>query len=130
MSLFVPFWGKACQNLSRPGVPKTEAEMACVWRALDEDCSGFITICEFDEHCSRILKDFKHYVDKEYGSCVAAYRSADVNRDDKMSVVELGRLIQNCEQFKTRDDIRDLFDAPAREETKEVRSALLVPTPS
>jgi len=106
-------WGefaKACQSLARPGVPKTEAEMASVWRALDEDCSGFITICEFDASCSRVLKDFKHHVDKEFSSAVAAYRTADINRDDKITCVELHRLLHRSERFRNVEDVKALFD--------------------
>lgn len=75
-----------------PGVAKSEVEVAAVWRALDTDCSGWISIREYDQECGIALREFKLWADKAYGGVVAAFRAADYNSNGKLSVKELSKV--------------------------------------
>mmetsp|Transcript_105654 Transcript_105654/g.187879 ORF Transcript_105654/g.187879 Transcript_105654/m.187879 type:complete len:760 (+) Transcript_105654:54-2333(+) len=69
-----PKFQKACVRFARtytgrPGqnLPKTEEDIAAVWRVLDEDCSGWIALREFDEATYEAASSFKHWADATYG---------------------------------------------------------------
>eukprot|EP00931_Biecheleriopsis_adriatica_P052455 TRINITY_DN30510_c0_g2_i1.p1 TRINITY_DN30510_c0_g2~~TRINITY_DN30510_c0_g2_i1.p1 ORF type:complete len:793 (+),score=148.64 TRINITY_DN30510_c0_g2_i1:72-2450(+) len=63
----------ACASIPRTGrhaasLPKTEEEIAAVWRMLDEDCSGWIALREFDKPAFEAASRFKRWADHEHGS--------------------------------------------------------------
>lgn len=62
----------ACARIPRQGrfanlLPKTDKEVAAVWRMLDEDCSGWIALREFDQDVHEAASAFKNWCDKTYG---------------------------------------------------------------
>jgi Ca2+-binding EF-hand superfamily protein len=67
----------------------TEEEIATVWRALDDDCSGWIALKEFDVTCFKVLKRFKGWAQQEFGGVVIALKKLDDNANAKLSHWEL-----------------------------------------
>jgi len=73
----------ACAELSRGkrgklnGLPANEAEVCAVWRAMDEDCSGWIALREFDPVSFEALAEFKRWAVRAYGGAVRAFRHLD-----------------------------------------------------
>lgn len=69
-------WCGCCARVARsvsnsPTLPKTEKQMAAVWRALDQDCSGWIALREFDPQSFEALANFKRWLEKNHGGSVA-----------------------------------------------------------
>lgn len=69
-------WQQACRKISKKaptvaGLPKTEGQMAAVWRALDADCSGWIALREFDLTSFEALATLKRWVDREHCGSVS-----------------------------------------------------------
>jgi len=80
---FVPAIKKLTKQLAvkAPGLvmPKSEEEIATAWRAVDDDCSGWIALKEFDPDCFKCLKSFKEWAVREYGSVIGAMKKIDGN---------------------------------------------------
>lgn len=62
----------ACARIPRQGrfanlLPKTDKEIAAVWRTLDEDCSGWIALREFDQDVHEAASAFKNWCHKTHG---------------------------------------------------------------
>jgi Ca2+-binding EF-hand superfamily protein len=79
---------------SRPhdhGLPKTEQEMAAVWRALDSDCSGWISLREFDPPCFQVFAGFKRWADEHHAGVLRAFIAIDRfhNGNGRLTVGEL-----------------------------------------
>merc|ERR1719440_2422281 len=70
-------------------VPSNEEEVAAAWRALDDDCSGWIALKEFDQQCFRAFRDFKTWAVTEHGGCVAAMKRLDANGNGRLNSWEL-----------------------------------------
>lgn len=78
-------FNKACARIPRQGrfanlLPKTDKEVAAVWRTLDEDCSGWIALREFDQDVHEAAAAFKNWCDRTYGGIakfVAKLQSVD-----------------------------------------------------
>eukprot|EP00933_Yihiella_yeosuensis_P045065 TRINITY_DN40369_c0_g1_i1.p1 TRINITY_DN40369_c0_g1~~TRINITY_DN40369_c0_g1_i1.p1 ORF type:complete len:778 (-),score=146.49 TRINITY_DN40369_c0_g1_i1:188-2521(-) len=47
--------------------PRTEEDIACVWRMLDTDCSGWIALREFDKAAFEAASSFKRWADRVHG---------------------------------------------------------------
>mmetsp|Transcript_71909 Transcript_71909/g.161394 ORF Transcript_71909/g.161394 Transcript_71909/m.161394 type:complete len:416 (+) Transcript_71909:3-1250(+) len=58
-------------------LPRTEKEIAAVWRALDDDCSGWISLREFDRKSFEAVAAFKRWADRVHGGVVKAFRFLD-----------------------------------------------------
>merc|ERR1711972_85575 len=54
-----------------PGLPKTEEQVAATWRALDQDCSGWIALREFDSESFEIMASVKRWVDRAHGGMIS-----------------------------------------------------------
>eukprot|EP00930_Biecheleria_cincta_P060386 TRINITY_DN46047_c0_g1_i1.p1 TRINITY_DN46047_c0_g1~~TRINITY_DN46047_c0_g1_i1.p1 ORF type:complete len:800 (-),score=131.96 TRINITY_DN46047_c0_g1_i1:233-2632(-) len=75
----------ACAKIPRQGrfanlLPKTDKEVAAVWRTLDEDCSGWIALREFSQDVHEAAAAFKNWCDRTHGGIakfVAKLQSAD-----------------------------------------------------
>jgi Ca2+-binding EF-hand superfamily protein len=70
------------------GLPKTEQEIAGVWRALDDDCSGWISLREFDPPVWRAFAAFKRWADETHGGVIRAFHWID-NGNGRVSVSEM-----------------------------------------
>lgn len=100
----------------------TEKQLAMIWRTLDEDCSGWIALREFDPESSAVLEKAKRWLDRHHGGMVSkgllaatAYRSG-VYEEKKTGVVLQAsraalRSILRKEGGLTRDEIDLLLDA-------------------
>jgi len=94
------------------GLPKTEGEAAAAWRAIDQECSGWIALRQFDVKSHDALAEFKSWADRVHGGAVKAFRSLDgtgaSGSNAKLSETELKR----CTKCKDpcRADIEFLFD--------------------
>merc|ERR1719271_204336 len=80
----------AAKGLTDPlGEVRTEQQIAEIWRALDDDCSGWIALKEFDPPCFHAIKDFKTWAVQEHGGCVAAMKKLDANGNGRLNTWEL-----------------------------------------
>lgn len=85
----------ACNNLLRApvgmpdAIPKTEVEMAGIWRALDKDCSGWISLRDFDPVAYQALGSFRLWSQRRHGGVMPLFRSLDDNGNGKVSLTEL-----------------------------------------
>jgi hypothetical protein len=57
------------------GFPKTEYELACAWRALDTDRSGWISLLEFDPVGHESVAEFRRWTDRVHGGPLEAFRN-------------------------------------------------------
>mmetsp|Transcript_73869 Transcript_73869/g.161640 ORF Transcript_73869/g.161640 Transcript_73869/m.161640 type:complete len:713 (-) Transcript_73869:38-2176(-) len=73
-------------------IPRTEVEMAAVWRAMDVDCSGTASLREFDPAAYQALGSFRLWTHKHYGSVVQLFRELDDNGNGRVSLTELGAI--------------------------------------
>merc|ERR1712113_1236802 len=84
-------YSSVCKTLNRaavPGVPKTVEQMASVWRALDEDCGGWIALREFDLEAFDCVAGFKQWAMKDHGAVVHAFHALS-GRNQKLTESEL-----------------------------------------
>lgn len=69
-------------------LPRTEREIAAIWKALDRDCSGWIALREFDTPSFEAVSAFKRWADRVHGSVQKAFRALD-GSNCKLSEAEL-----------------------------------------
>mmetsp|Transcript_51342 Transcript_51342/g.81583 ORF Transcript_51342/g.81583 Transcript_51342/m.81583 type:complete len:812 (-) Transcript_51342:207-2642(-) len=95
---FVPACRKHARQAAHKGItglPVTEDELAVCWRALDDDCSGWIALKEFDPACFKVLKAFKLWAESEHGGVVKALKRLDDNENCRLSPWELRKSEKN-----------------------------------
>merc|ERR1740121_3258226 len=92
------------------GLPQTEAKMAAVWRAIDNDCSGWVALREFDVESFEALAEFKRWADRVHGGVIRAFRFLDSSGSSnaKLSVGEL--LKASRAEDSCTADLRYVFD--------------------
>jgi len=78
----------AISKTNAPGLPKTEEDIAGIWRALDKDCGGWIALREFDKESFDAVAQFKRWADETHGSVVQAFRQLG-GRNPKLTEAEL-----------------------------------------
>merc|ERR1719327_1754515 len=70
---------ETCKYLQRKsglhGLPKTEAQRAGIWRALDEDCGGWIALKEFDQESFECIATFKNWSLQNYGAVCTSFQA-------------------------------------------------------
>jgi len=106
---------KGCKELYRTAekvgdatLPKTDHEIAAVWRAFDRDCSGWLGLKEFDEEAFNAVAEFKRWAERAHGGVVRAFHSLDLSKNNKLSLKELscaGKGEDGC-----KGDLALLFD--------------------
>lgn len=96
-------------NKSGSGYFNTEQEIAGVWRALDEDCSGWISLREFDPISHGTLAEFKRWADSTYKGAIAAYHEIDGNSNGKLQLWELQKASKGPNGYK--GDVELLFES-------------------
>jgi len=89
------------------GLPQTADQIAGCWRALDQDCSGWIALREFDKESFQALASFKRWADESHGGVVNAFRNLDT-ANAKLSEAELKKAARGEKGFK--GDFELLFD--------------------
>lgn len=90
-------------------LPSTEQELASVWRALDIECSGAITLKDFDPAGYEAIAAFKRWVDRVHGGAKAAMRQLDGNGNGKLAKHEMRKILQEDDEFT--GDVDALFAA-------------------
>eukprot|EP00971_Amphidinium_carterae_P019939 392914-Amphidinium_carterae.1 len=87
-----PHFCEACRSVIKIGADGTWSveEMAGVWRALDNDCSGWIALQEFDEESYVALAEFRRWASQSYGSVLKAFHEM-AGRNAKLTAAELRR---------------------------------------
>jgi len=73
MTLHKPQFLKACTMIDWAG------DARLLWRALDRDDSGSITIDEFDPHGAQIFASFQRFILRRFGTVLAAFRAIDMD---------------------------------------------------
>lgn len=91
------------------GLPSTEEELAAVWRALDTDCSGWVSLKEFDPKTYQAISSFKFWADRVHGGSRAAFRYLDGNGNGKLGKSELAKVQNGQDPYVGKLDV--LFDA-------------------
>merc|ERR1711920_107795 len=103
---------KACSVMQRgnarsDSVPQKEADIARVWRAMDRDCSGWISMREFDWETFNLVATFKRWAQREYGRCARAISRIDKNGSGKIAAWELHEALKD--EGVSRADAELLF---------------------
>jgi hypothetical protein len=88
------------------GLPKNEAQRAGLWRALDEDCGGWISLREFDQESFDAISTFKVWAGKTHGASATAFQALTHNSAGKLSEAELEKC--HIEKFNMRLFIQGL----------------------
>lgn len=94
-------FGVACRFLRFKNV-------AGIWRALDEDASGFISLREIDQGSSDALLDFKEWAESTFGTIQRAFKVLDTNRTNSLSFPVFKRALKD---FGFEGDPRLLFQS-------------------
>lgn len=89
------------------GFPQTDLEIAGCWRAMDDDCSGWIALREFDEESFDALSGFKRWAQRAHGGAVQAFRNLD-SSSAKLTKADLRRAVKGEDGYK--GDLGLLFD--------------------
>jgi CRP-like cAMP-binding protein/Ca2+-binding EF-hand superfamily protein len=97
-----------------------------VWRALDEDQYGFISLQNIDSESARVLMDFKEWAEATFGSINFAFRVIDQDRNNAVSLPVFKR---NMQVFGFPGDVRLLFqslkpDVSGRQNSRDARLRL------
>lgn len=118
-----------CKRLAREASAKgfvnvlssKEEDIAAVWRALDDDCSGWIALKEFDPQCFRIFKGFKSWAEQEHGGVVSAFKALDANANGRLNAWELKKAENRPNGYP--GDVDALFDYLDLDKSKSLGEA-------
>eukprot|EP00449_Zooxanthella_nutricula_P055830 CAMPEP_0198577510 /NCGR_PEP_ID=MMETSP1462-20131121/118990_1 /TAXON_ID=1333877 /ORGANISM="Brandtodinium nutriculum, Strain RCC3387" /LENGTH=774 /DNA_ID=CAMNT_0044308793 /DNA_START=33 /DNA_END=2354 /DNA_ORIENTATION=- len=86
---------------------KFDGNTAAVWRVLDDDLSGVVTMKEYDLESFGILNSFKDWAELHFGSINHAFKQLD---EDKSGTVSFKELRGACRKLHWTGDVRVLFD--------------------
>eukprot|EP00746_Dinoflagellata_sp_MGD_P013357 gnl/MRDRNA2_/MRDRNA2_128836_c0_seq1.p1 gnl/MRDRNA2_/MRDRNA2_128836_c0~~gnl/MRDRNA2_/MRDRNA2_128836_c0_seq1.p1 ORF type:complete len:554 (-),score=104.52 gnl/MRDRNA2_/MRDRNA2_128836_c0_seq1:12-1673(-) len=89
-----------------------------VFRALDTDLSGWISLREIDEAAWDLLLKFKKYCEKRYGSVQRAFDKVDLNGNGSWSRKEFQKV--ECELDITEEEGETLFHGLALDGSKQI----------
>mmetsp|Transcript_30010 Transcript_30010/g.65531 ORF Transcript_30010/g.65531 Transcript_30010/m.65531 type:complete len:712 (+) Transcript_30010:46-2181(+) len=105
--IFCRRWAK-----SKPseGLPETEAQIAAVWRSLDDDCSGWIALREFDPPAFEVLASFKRWAMRTHGGVRDFFRKLDSDNEqaNRVTKVQLRKALKD--QGLDRESIDLLYE--------------------
>jgi len=85
-----------------------------VWRALDRDMTGFISLHKIDLDSAVVLQSFKEWSETTFGSVQHAFRALDTGGSSALSLPAFRRSLQN---FGYKADARVLFQSLKPEST-------------
>jgi len=84
-----------------------DGSAAAVWRHLDTDLSGTISMKEYDEESYHILDSFKEWAEVHFGSIQLCFKAVDEDQNGQISFKELKKA---CRKLRWVGDVRTLFD--------------------
>jgi len=84
-----------------------EGNVAGVWRHLDNDSSGYISMREYDLPSAQVLGSFKAWADRNFGGVVACLRALDEDRSGYVTFSELKRATSKTPWY---GDVRLLYN--------------------
>mmetsp|Transcript_28364 Transcript_28364/g.90243 ORF Transcript_28364/g.90243 Transcript_28364/m.90243 type:complete len:725 (-) Transcript_28364:174-2348(-) len=90
-----------------------------VWRYLDKNLSGSISLTEYDAPSAELLLSFKEWLDQSFGSVEYALKSMDTDGSGSLTFSELKRA---CKRLQWKGDVRQLFLCLDVDTTPGVRS--------
>uniref|UniRef100_A0A7S2PJW5 EF-hand domain-containing protein n=1 Tax=Zooxanthella nutricula TaxID=1333877 RepID=A0A7S2PJW5_9DINO len=91
-------------------LPRTEREIANVWRAYDQDTSGWISLGEFHKATFDVLVSFKLWAQSSHGGPSALFRKLDHNDNGRLSLDEFEGCYSMEDGRDFRGDIEAVFD--------------------
>jgi hypothetical protein len=99
---------------------------AGLWRALDQDNMGFISLKNIDNQSAQVLLDFKEWAEDTFGSIPFAFRVLDTTHSNAVSLPVFKRVLSD---FGFQGDARVLFqslkpDAGGRQCSRDARLRL------
>jgi len=97
-------WGEfkeACKKVGFNG------NIGGVWRHLDADTSGQISLQEYDPHSAEILASFKEWIENNFGCVEFAFRSMDTDGSGSVCFSELKRA---CHRLGWQGCPRQIFE--------------------
>jgi len=69
---------EACRALwmktATQSLPQSDMEIAAIWRALDQDCCGWISLAHFDSESYAAVREFKKWAEETHGTIHSAFR--------------------------------------------------------
>merc|ERR1719240_1097059 len=84
-----------------------------MWNVLDANCSGWVSLYEFDEKAYELLGGFKMWSEYIFGSVTGMFNAIDKNRGGDISWKEFSsRVLGYCTQYKinlSEEEVRYLF---------------------
>lgn len=83
-----------------------EGDVRMLWKGLDKDGSGIVSLQELDLRVAELLAKFKEFVTQEYGSCEVAFNAFDITNKRKMNEHEF---ISACRRNGFQKANRALF---------------------
>eukprot|EP00928_Gymnodinium_smaydae_P020502 TRINITY_DN1791_c0_g2_i1.p1 TRINITY_DN1791_c0_g2~~TRINITY_DN1791_c0_g2_i1.p1 ORF type:complete len:1251 (-),score=231.11 TRINITY_DN1791_c0_g2_i1:58-3738(-) len=83
-----------------------KGNMKKLWKELDQDGSGFITLDELDPEGSAAIKEFRHLAIEKYGNFLEAWGKFDSN---KTNSVDIDEFVTGCADLGYSKDARKLF---------------------
>ncbi|CAJ1361746.1 unnamed protein product [Effrenium voratum] len=105
--------GNKAQVQTTANFPRSDAEIAAVWRAMDKDCTGYIQLRDWDSKSHLSLSEFKTWAERTHGTVTAAFRALDVGGNGvtsncKLSLTELKKCTKGPDGCKA--EVEFLFD--------------------
>lgn len=85
-----------------------KGDIAGVYRSLDSDLSGFVTLKEIDPEASDQIVAFKIWCDEEFGSVKTCFKFFDKDGSDELSYTEFKR---SCASYGCPVNAKRLFSA-------------------
>jgi len=99
-------WCKICAEIAKKGnlsILGNVDSVGAIWRAMDQDCSGWIALREWDEKSFEVLSVFKLWVDNNHGCVLRAFRAIDDSANAKVSLNELKKAGKSSKEMKEID---------------------------
>merc|ERR1712032_416585 len=87
------------QSWLPPGFLTTLERVASIWRALDEDCTGWASFRAFDLLGFEALVAFKKWTERRFGGAFAAFRKMDPNGTGKLKLWQMRKFLASPDGF-------------------------------
>jgi len=100
----------ACEKIQRhcrlpSGFLTTPERIASIWRALDEDCTGWASFRAFDPVGFEALVAFKGWMERCFGGSSAAFRKMDADDSGKLKLWEMRKFLEGPVSFNGDIDL-------------------------
>mmetsp|Transcript_51628 Transcript_51628/g.136366 ORF Transcript_51628/g.136366 Transcript_51628/m.136366 type:complete len:777 (+) Transcript_51628:91-2421(+) len=94
---------QACRTL------KFKDNLAGVWRALDKESRGYVTMKEFDPEAHEALSSFKRWAESSFNSMAECFDTLDADGSGEISIRELKQALSKYKFAGERDDVNLLI---------------------